>query len=210
LFEFNDCRFTDDHKRYFDQYGLDEEFLNENNVFAISKYAINKKAITIPSNQYCFAYWAKDINKVKILTLGENVKKKWLNNCPNNYLWFYNDIKDTNPKQIWLVKSVKDSLLLKKYFGFNCVALQNESAKIFLQSKNYEKIESLTKDVVLALGTDPQGKEQSILISKERNYKWFNVDNQLYDFYDIEDVSDYVASFSIKSLENKLKIKGYL
>lgn len=207
LLEYSITKFTPRHKAYFDQYGLPESFLNENGVYAIDKYAINKKVIKIPDNQYCFVYEARDINKCKILTLGEEVVKKWINTAPNTYLWGYDNLNNCN--ELWINKSLKDALVMKYHFGKCCIALQNEDAKIFLNN-NVEKVENITKNIILALGTDKQGKEQSIKISKERGYKWFNIPNSLYESYMLEDVSDYLSEFSVKSLGNLLKIKGYL
>jgi DNA primase len=67
--------FSDRHKQYFDQYELDETFLNSRDIYALKTIAINKEIIQIPENQYKFAYYAKDIDQIKVLTLGENVSK---------------------------------------------------------------------------------------------------------------------------------------
>lgn len=201
--------FTSKHKAYFDQYGLPEDYLNKNDVWAIDKYAINKKVIKIPDNQYCFVYEAKDIGKCKILTLGEDVKSKWINSAPNTYLWGYNELKNKKCDELWLNKSWKDALVMKYHFNKCSIALQNEDAKIYLNN-NIEKVENISDNIILALGTDDQGKTQSIKISKERGYKWFNIPNALYENYNLEDVSDYLSQFSVKSLANLLKIKKML
>lgn len=207
LLEYSITKFTPKHKAYFDQYGLPESFLNENGVYAIDKYAINKKVIKIPNNQYCFVYEAKDIGKCKILTLGEEVVKKWINTANNDYLWLKDSIK--NCETLFIVKSLKDALVLKYHFGLCAVAVQNESAQILLEN-NYDFLENAAKTKVVNFGTDFQGWHESYLITYLTGWSYFNIPNSLYDNYQIEDPSDYIANFSVKSLGNLLKIKGYL
>ncbi len=208
LIEFQECKFSDKHIKYFEPLGLDETYLNSKNVFAVCKYAINKKVIEIPKHQYVFAYYAPDINKCKLLTLGKDVKIKWLTSCPNSYLWFLHEFKQP-VDTLWICKSVKDALVLSKNYNFNTVSLQNESAKIFLEN-NIEKVESIAKNIVIYLGTDPQGKEQSIEITKARGYKWFNIPNNMFDSFSIEDGADYIKEFGINSFTQLLKKKDYL
>jgi hypothetical protein len=208
LIEFQECKFSDKHIKYFEPLGLGETYLNSKNVFAVCKFAIDKKVINIPEHQYVFAYYAPDIDKCKLLTLGKDVKIKWLTSCSNDYLWFYHEFKEP-VDTLWVCKSVKDALVLSKNYNFNTVSLQNESAKIFLEN-NVEKVESIAKNIVIYLGTDPQGKEQSIEITKARGYKWFNIPNNMFDSFSIEDGSDYIKEFGINSFSNLLKKKGWL
>lgn len=215
-FEFNDCRFTDNHKFYMDKYELDESFLNNNDVWAIDKWAINKKIQKKTEGEYNFAYVPKDEKgneikgKLKILSLGPNVddKHKWRTNVPNNFLWSTHTI---NPecKHLFIVKSVKDMNVLKKHFGLCCVSVQNESGLILLEN-NYDYLESLNMTKVICFGTDFQGWHQSLLITEYTGWSYFNVPNNVYDNFGVEDPSDYVANFSVKSLANLLKIKNYL
>jgi len=208
LIEFQECKFSDKHIKYFEPLGLDETYLNNKNVFAVCKYAIDKKVINIPDYQYVFAYYAPDIDKCKLLTLGKDVKIKWLTSCPNSYLWFLHEFKQP-VDTLWICKSVKDALVLSKNYNFNTISLQNESAKIFLEN-NIEKVESIAKNIVIYLGTDPQGKEQSIEITKARGYKWFNIPNNMFDSFSIEDGADYIKEFGINSFTQLLKKKSYL
>ncbi len=207
MIDYSIIPFTSKHKAYFDQYGLPEKYLNENDVWAIDKYAINKKVIKIPDNQYCFVYEAKDIGKCKILTLGEDVKSKWFTNANNSYIWRKDKLKDC--KTLFIVKSLKDALVLNYHFGLCTVAVQNESAQILLEN-NYDFLESAAKTKVINFGSDFQGWHESYLITYLTGWSYFNIPNNLYDSYQIEDPSDFIANFSVKSLENLLHIKKYL
>lgn len=215
LFEFNDCRFNDNHKKYMDSYELDEEYLNSRDVWAVDKWAINKKIVPKTKGEFNFAYVPRNekgeiINgKLKILSLGKSVeqKNKWKTNLNNSYIWWLNYVK--NCKQLWIVKSNKDALCLNKHYGIDAVITQNESSKIYLDN-NVSKIENICNNIIICYGTDEQGKTQSINITKERGYKWFNTPNLMYKMYSVEDVSDYIKYFGVNSLKTLLKQKGYL
>jgi len=203
LIEVQKISFERKHKDYWNRYLLPEDYLNSEGVWAISKYAINKHVYTIPEDVATFAYEAG--NKYKLLQIG-NTDKKWINWVPNNYIWRENKVKDC--KQLWVVKSLKDALILNYHAGLCTVALQNESAEIFLK-ENADRMENITKDIVIALGVDPQGKAESIKITQERGYKWWNVPNYMYK-YDIEDGADLVDQLGVQPLKELLKNKGYL
>lgn len=205
LVEVNTIKFQERHRKYWNKYLLSEEDLRKEDIFAISAYAINKKANIVPPDVATFGYYAKDVNKWKILQIG-NVPKKWINFLPNSYIWRFDKVQ--NAKRIFLVKSLKDAVLLNKHFNLDTVALQNESAKIYLGS-NAERMENITKDIVCLLGTDEQGKAQSIEITKARGYKWFNTENYMLK-YSIEDPSDLVAEFGLEPLKQLLIKKNYI
>lgn len=213
IFEFNDCRFTDNHKRYFDKYHLDENFLNSRDVWAVDKWAIDKKIQIKISGEYNFAYVPKNENgnvidgQLKILSLGVDPKKKWKTNIFNTFLWHLHTIpKDC--ENLFIVKSVKDGCVLSK-LGLNCIETQNESAILLLQN-NFDKIENLAKNKIVAYGSDFQAYHQSYLLTYVTGWKHFNVDNELEEKFGIDDFAEYVMHFSENSLRNKLKAKKYL
>lgn len=206
VIDWNSQPFTKLHSKYMDRYKLPESYLNKKNIFAVKDMAINKKKFQFEDRWYAFAYYEESLDKCKILLLGENTPWKWKNEVPNNHIWYLEDYKDCN--QLWVVKSTKDSCVLDYHFGICAAAVQNESAKIFL-SNNVEKVEKICKDIVICFGTDPQGKGESIKITKERGYKWFNTPNYMYK-YGIEDVSDFVDEWGVEDLRKELTKKGFL
>jgi len=215
LFEFNDCRFTDNHKRYMDDYQLDEEYLNSRDVWAVDKWAINKKIVHKTSGEYNFAYVHKDkdgkeTGKLKILSLGKNVdvKHKWKTTVPNHWLWYTHLIND-ECKDLWIVKSVKDANVLHKHFNLCSISVQNESSQILLEN-NYDYLESINKRKIVNFGTDFQGWHESYVITYLTDWSYFNVPNSTYDHFKLEDVSDYVKYFGVNSLRTLLKQKNYL
>lgn len=211
IFEFTDCKFTDLHKKYMDKYKLDETYCNYRDIWAVDKFAINKKVQKLTNGEYRFAYVPRDCNgkelegKLKILSLGPSVLKenKWRTNVPNKFLWHCHTIpKDC--KTLFVVKSVKDGAVLNKHYGLHCIELQSENAKIFLRN-NVEITKSLAQNIVLCLGADDQAINTAEEIVKETGFDSFTIPRSLYQNFELEDTADYVANFSIKSLGNLLK-----
>lgn len=203
LLEYQICKFEEKHKEYFDKYGLPEHFLNANHVFAISKYSINKKVFVVPSDVAAFVY-VHESGNIKILQIGQNVERKWINNVPNNALWF---LPKEKCKQLWVVKSVKDALCLKYYFGFCVTAVQNESGAIL--DGNMPRILEVAEEVVLNFGADPQGVSECIPVQQKYTTKYWNTPKYLLK-YNVEDVSDVIAEFGVENVRKELKRKKFL
>jgi DNA primase (bacterial type) len=211
--EFTDGNFTAKHEEYWKNFDMDQKWLESKNVFAVKEWAMGYdylKKIPFTKDEIAFAYYAEDIKKCKILRIGPEIKPKdkWRNNVPNDYLWYYNDYKENVCDIGFIVKSVKDCLILQKT-GRCAVATNNESDTTFLNN-NVEKINKIFKKTVVCYGTDPDGKRKSINITKKTGYGWFNMENHLYDDFKIEDFADYLnAGFSYKQLITLLNIKGF-
>lgn len=199
-----DKPFDDKAKKYWDKYQLPEEFLRQNNVFQAKKIAFNGKVKKYPEESTVFIYWAEELDKIKILQIGENVSKedKWRNfGIPNHYLWYYNDFVKNPCDKLFLVKSVKDALVLKK-LGRCAIAVQNEDAKIQI-TNNINKINILAKEIYVCYGSDEQGKAESLKLTKYTGWKWFNTKNYLLK-YGINDPAEYVKEFGYQMLEKEL------
>lgn len=199
--DFIDCKFQQIHRNYWNNYLLPESYLNSKNVFAVKKWVLNKKVQKIPEDVAVFAYWAEDIDRVKIMQIGENIDKKWINNVPNTYLW---NLPTEKVDELFLIKSYKDYLCMNYHFGKIGTAVQNESAITYLNN-NVEKVERICspENIIVLFGSDPQGVEQSKIIQKQRGYKYFNTPKYMYK-YGVEDPADAIKEFGIESLKNQL------
>lgn len=199
--------FSDRHKQYFDQYELDEPFLKTRDIYALKKIAINKRVISIPDYQYKFAYYASDIDKIKVLTLGEGVTKqeKWRSfSIENKYIWDYWRYKECN--NLFVVKSNKDAACIAK-LGRCAVSLQSEDAKVFLEN-NVEKILAISKNPIILMGADQQGFDTSYAITQATGWKWFNTKKKYLQKYNINDPASLVEVYNMKKLEKELLEKG--
>ncbi len=139
LYEFTEMKFEQRHHDYWNCGQLTEEFLRENNVFAASHIAINRKVIEIPKDEMCFVYVPSDLpyGNLKVLRIGDSVDKsqKWRTNIPNDYLWNFSKIKEP-VDTLWVIKSIKDELIAKM-LGLNTISVQSENKQIL--DKNMER-----------------------------------------------------------------------
>lgn len=201
-------KFTDKHKQYFDDYELDESFLNSMDIYALKTLAINKRIVKNPSDWYSFVYFAVDINQIKVFNLGKSVTKadKWKSyNIPLDYLWYYYRFKDTKCDNLMIVKSNKDASVLSK-LGYCCLVTQNESASTLI--KNKDKIEAICDKPIIIYGSDDQGKQASIDANKVLNWRYFNTKNKYLKMYSVNDVAGLTKTYNLKKLKEELKNKG--
>ena len=201
IIEFSEKPFTKEAHKYWNSFCLQEDFLKKENIFQVKNYAINSKLIKIPKNQEVFVFWAEDEDKVKLLHIGENVKIKWITNLKNSYLWYYYQYKEPI-KDLFVVKSVKDRMVLK-LLGYEGVALQNESATTFLKS-NVEKIKKICEKPIICMGSDTQGFEQSVAITKQTGFRWFNSPKYMLRF-GINDPASVCQEFGLEILDRQIK-----
>lgn len=215
LYEFNEMPFTKKHHKYWNDGGLSEQFLRENgDIYAVKIWAINKKVQPIDKDNIVFAYVYKDrkgneTGHLKFLTIGPNVSKKdkWRTNLPNTKLWYLYKIKE-DCKQVLIAKSNKDALI-NDMCGICSIATQSENAVIL--SKNIPKLQKVFPETnfIINFGSDEQGKNSSIEVSKEHNLQWFNTPNNVL-INGVNDNFEYVKQFGIENYKKLLKKKKYL
>ncbi len=213
--DFVDMKFTKKHKSYMDSYFLDEEYLNSRDIYAVKSWAINKKKQKIDNTEYIFGYVYKDefgneTGEVKLLRLGPFISKKdkWKTNVPNSKLWWTHLINKED-KNLFIVKSIKDASVLNKHFNLNCIITQNEDATILLQN-NYDYLQNLNNEKIIAYGCDFQGWHSSYLITYLTGWKYFNIPNEFYDLDKVEDFSDFVKILGVENLKKLLIKKKFI
>lgn len=195
--------FQQRHKDYWDKYHLPESFLNENGVFALKMYAIQKKIIPLHPTTAAFVY-EHPSGGCKILQIGDNIARKWTNTVKNNELWGFPKEKC---KQLWVQKSVKDMLVSKYHFQFCTTAIQSETHTII--DDNIDKLKTISDDIVLFWGNDPQSVKECTIAQQKYNLKYFNIPKYMYK-NGVVDLADCVASYGINRVERELKKKGFL
>ena len=186
IIPFNDC-----HKEYFLQGGLTEDYLNEQHIYAISKYEMFNKVYNCKCS---FVYEYVDENGeildfCKILNLNVNKEYKWRTNLANNMFWGLDTIQDNT--KVVICKSYKDTVLLRKY-GYCVITPQSENSVTFIQS--FPKLKEDYPDVtewVLLFGIDEDGykKAEEIVteFSEIKNFKlpmyYWNIANDPFEIY---------------------------
>ena len=197
------CQFEEKHRDYWDKYFLPENFLNENGVFALKMYAINKKIVPLHPTTAAFVY-EHPSGGCKILQIGDNITRKWTNTVKNNELWGFPKEKC---KQLWVQKSVKDMLVSKYHFQFCTTAIQSENHVII--DDNINKLKSISDDIVLFWGNDPQSVKECTIAQQKYNLKYFNIPKYMYK-NGVIDLADCVASYGVNRVEKELQKKGFL
>ncbi len=202
--EFRDIPFQDKHRQYWGKYGLDEQFLKDNGVFATDLWAVNGKPKKVPENRTVFGY--EHEKGAKILQIGKDVTKanKWYNTVPNSELWLLPNSKcDT----LWVCKALKDALCLKKHFNFCVCAVQNEDWRHL--DKNMPELLKISNNIVICYGSDDSAVTNCSIVQKKYKTKYFNTPKR-YLKYGIQDCADLIAEFGVEILRKELTKKGYL
>jgi len=185
---FNEC-----HKEYWMQGGMDEEYVNSQHIFAISRYEMYGKVYNCDCS-FVYEYIDEKGNLqdyCKILNLNVIKKKKWLTNLPNSMMWGLHTIQ--NNTKVIICKSYKDAVLLRKY-GYCVIALQSENSVVF--NKEFPKLKEnypLVTEWILLFGIDEdatkKAKEIVEVYPEIRNFKlpiyYWNTANDPFAIYSI-------------------------
>ena len=201
VIDFEDQPFTKQHHDYFNKYHLSEDYLREHNVFAVKKFAWNKKVQPIGENEYSFAYFDPETDYVKILNLNVPKAKKWKMNCPADFLWYMPKVKTEN---LFIVKSNKDALTLSQ-LGFNVCATTSENAEVLIRIM--PDILKICPEPILHFGSDGVDAQKAIRVIEQfpqiRNF--VTPDNLLK--FGVNDVAEFCSAFSLNSLTRLLHLK---
>ncbi len=215
FFDFKKQPYTEKHIEYFCIQGLTEKFLvEEMDIYAVKEFGINRIKKKLDKGQFMFAYVYKNImgkyiqGNLKFLRLGNNVDKKdkWRTNLlPYNFFYTYKIKPNTT---VFVCKSNKDAAITQ-FLGITSIAVLSENYHNILTGLQNLMTIFPTVNFVLNLGTDAQGKDTSIRLSKALNLKWFNTPN--YALREgINDNFSYVQKYGMNSFKKLLKNKKYL
>ncbi len=200
--------FTYEDLSYWHNYRITFQELNKKNVYSVDKLYLNKQLIPTKLGQIRFAYLFDEY--LKIYT-PFSLDYKWISSCPNDFISGFDDIKykiftGTQDKKLIISKSVKDEIVLSKFFKDVC-STQNES----LEALNQENIDYILRgykpeDVYIAYDSDQAGVRASTLITKKYGFNYVNVP-KVFMIEGIKDFADLVMHKGLDTLENYLKIK---
>ena len=98
-------------------------------------------------------------------------------------------------------------IVSKYHFQFCTLAIQSESHIII--DNNIEKLKSISDDIVLFWGNDPQSVKECTIAQKKYNLKYFNIPKQMYK-HGVVDLADCVESYGVRRVEKELQKKGFL
>lgn len=198
---FSERKWLKKHYEFWEKTGVTKEHCLKYNTFAVKEAAIDRKKIKIDRDEIVWAYYAEDIDKVKLYFPEREKGNKFKGNVPGNYLWNIEKIEKCG--KLVVIKSMKDLLVTATLFP--CViATQNESAAIFTE-EIVDKIHNLSKNIFVAYGSDEQGVEQSTKLSEKYHWKWVNPPKYLLP--DINDAYSLCKQYGPESWEECLRNK---
>lgn len=200
--------FTPEELDYWGSYEITEQELKDHNVFSIEKLYLNKKLIPNYNKELRFAYLFDDYLKIYSPFSQEF---KWMSSCPNDHMSGFDNIKakvyaGTQDSRLIISKSVKDEIVLSKFFKDVC-STQNESSG----SINNENMLWITKgyrpkDTYMAYDNDEAGVRASSYYTENWGFNYVNVP-KVFSREGIKDWSDLVKHKGLDTMENYLKIK---
>jgi hypothetical protein len=200
--------FTHEELEYWDSYQISKQELEYKNVFSIEKLYINKQLVPNYKKELRFAYLFDDYLKIYSPFSKEF---KWISSCPNDYISGFDVIKHkifkrVQDKKLIISKSVKDEIILSKFFKDVC-STQNESSA----SINPENMQHILKgyapeNVFIAYDNDEAGVKASQYYTENCRFRYVNVP-KVYRREGIKDWADLVKYKGLDTMENYLKIK---
>ncbi|MGL4343552.1 MAG: toprim domain-containing protein [Metamycoplasmataceae bacterium] len=183
--------------KYWNDYYLTENVLNNFKVSPISYYWINNVLIQCQLS-YCYYLGYNQNHKYKILNLKN--KYKWTTNSLTNLQGYYQLPK--TGKLLIITKSLKDVMVLSLFNIFS-VAVQAET--ISLTKEQYLDLSLRFDKIIVFYDNDNAGLLNSNIISKLFNLSQIYI--PICERYNnnIKDISDYIKYYGIEKTKNLLK-----
>lgn len=194
------------HARYWKQYEITKTELEKEHVYPIKDLYIDKHFISNKDNLLRFAYVVSVDKKeyIKVYTPYAD-KFKWISNIPL-HIPFGMDTLNYDSETIIIAKSLKDLIVLKKFFPA-VIATQNES-EAALNKGMIEFLKKKFKKRVIIFDNDDIGKEACKKFN-EKGFGYWNIPNE-FIVQGIKDPSDFVAAYGVEKLKNLFKEKNLL
>jgi hypothetical protein len=197
-------KFTNEELKYWSDYYQDIQDLRDNHVYSISKVFLNRKLFPLKETELRFGYLYDSC--WKIYRPHGTKKEKWV---PNNVQISTIEGKEniTNCDTLFINKSKKDLMIMKKVFKCSC-AVQNESIACFSE-ENVKFFKDNSKRQILSFDSDIVGVANSQQITKLFDFDYCNVPRQ-YLSEGIKDWADLGKAYNLQLIEDILKEKQIL
>jgi hypothetical protein len=204
---------------YWDQYyiGLDE--LKSENIYVPKSIYINGERKKFYEKELTFCYFSPEIQKWKIycpespemvfIKNGQAVKlnKKWYSNIPFNYVEHLEKIE--NCDTVFIAKSKKDLLVLRKALETNCIIITQAEDPSCFSEELIQQIKTNSKTQVTVFDVDKKGKESSMWLTENYGFKHCNVPD-IYLDKGITDFADLAREEGLNKVTKHFKEKGWI
>ncbi len=194
-------------------FGINKQELIANNIFSVEQVIIKDLVIETAYNELKFAYIFKD-DEGKCYTKiysPESEVWKWSGNVPLKLVYGMERLTCTGDRLI-ITKSVKDYLVLKKFFP-EVIALQNESPAS-LTKKDIKALKKCYSEIILWFDMDRPGIKAANYYKKEHGFKTYFIGSTKRTIWQnlsvikrdgIKDPADFVRRYGLKTFELYLK-----
>lgn len=196
-------RFTQEELEYWEQYYITPKELEENEVYAVRKYLIDRQLQPIRKGELTFGYKLGSLWKIYRPYGGK--ERKWQSNIPNRSIEGMEKLRKA-PIGI-ITKSRKDRIILKKFIS-HIVSVQNESLHS-LSLENVDIIKENWSTLYVNYDNDGPGKENSIIVTGEYNLKHLNVPDKYLE-EGIKDFADLIRVYGPDTLFKYLQSKNII
>ena len=208
---FSSKKFGRKHHEFWNIAGVSEEWCNKFECWAVKDAVksnpITKKRERIPigNDEIVFAYYCPEEDGVKLYFPEREKGNKFRTNVSGSHLWNFDNVGAC--ENIVIQKSNKDMIVTALFT--ECVsAVQSENIGVFWnegKTELAERVDEKGKHVFLSYGSDEDGKNKSIKLSKLLNWKWVNPPNKFLP--DVNDVYSLAAIQGLSEVEKMFKNK---
>lgn len=196
-------KFTIEERDYWKQYYITPQECEENEIYAIRNYLINRQRQPMRRGELIFGY--KYGSLWKIYRPYACKDRKWKNNIPIDGIENLKALEDSEKGII--TKARKDRVVLQKFLP-QVASVQNESL-VALNVKSVEFLHNNCNQVYINYDADEPGKKNSWQVTTEFNFKHLNVpDSYLQE--GIKDFADLIKVYGPDKVYNYLKLKNIL
>ena len=201
--------FKKQHLDYWQEYGITEDELIQNNVLAIKKFEINGYKIPI-SNELRFAYLinttdnltGEDTSYVKIYT-PYSLEYKWITNAPLDVMFGFNELPYIS-NTLFLCKAQKERLICLK-FAKDVVSLQSEN-KGSIDSSIMEYLKKRYKRIIYFGDNDKPGLRFCKYLHETYNIETYHFPESWQEQFEIKDLADFVKKWGVEMFKTYLKM----
>lgn len=188
---------------YWKLYGITEEELKSNNVYAVGKLYLNKKLFPLPATELVFGYLFDD--KWKIYRPLADKKHKWMTNVPTDVMGGLHRMKPGTERG-FITKAKKDEIVLAKFLPAVC-STQNES-QFSINSANLRLLKENCKELYLNFDADEVGVQASKYYN-QFGFSWVNCPRGYTkpDGTIIKDFADLARYYGLDTVINHFKSK---
>lgn len=189
--------FTEGHREYLRQYGLNTTDLNcfkDTKVYALDKFWINGSNFPLKKDEIGFIYYIPKTKKQKIYLPFRDKKEKWWSSINFEYIHGLGELSDCN--NLIITKSVKELLILRKYLPFCSIAVQAENPQT-LSEEMIKFINSKAKNIYLSFDSDDSGVRASLELTKQTGWKYINVPKK---YLPLKDWADLCQAHGVNTI----------